>query len=1033
MTDLERAPAAPRAFDLVADVLCALTTGGALDGQLQGCAEAIVKHLDAAFARIWTLDEGDDTLVLRASAGMYTHLDGGHGRIRVGEFKIGRIAADVAPHLTNDVPNDPRISDPAWAVREGMQSFAGYPLSVDGRVVGVAALFARQPLRGAVLDALASVADSIALAVDRAQHEVAVRQSEDRFRLLVEGAGEFVTFRYEFTPQPRLVRLSSAATWLEGFSIDEILADPRVVHELVHPEDLHLIESVARGESVVIRWRKPADGSTLWVQYHSVVTRDDHGKVVAVDGIAYDVTDRRAAELSREESERRFRALIEHASDIIAVLDAEGRVLFSSPAGSRVLGYPSDYRAGENVFSLVHPDDVERVAAQFLDGISRPGPGDPIEFRMRHADGTWRFVEAIGNNLLDDPLVGGVVIVTRDISERKRADQQLADQARILEMVASGAPLIETLEALVRSTEERLPGALCSVLLLDDDGVTLRAAAAPSLRGDYVAAVDGVASGPLVGSCGTAVHRREPVVVSDIANDELWADFRDLALSHDLRACWSVPILGSEGHAVLGTFAIYHREVRSPSDEDWGALNVAKHLAKIAIERTRAEQRLAFQAAHDALTGLANRALFLDRVTVALERTRRDPGAVAVLLLDLDRFKVVNDSMGHSVGDVLLVAVAERLRGVVRPGDTVARLGGDEFTMLCESLNGEIDAVAIADRIMAALEEPFEAHGSEFFVTASIGIAVATGEDQTAESLIRDADTAMYRAKAAGKNRWELYDDDLRRKAAERLGFETALRHAIATEGFELHHQPEVRLSTGEVVGSEVLLRWHDPERGAVGPDEFITLCEETGLIVPIGRWVLTESCSRATRWAADPVLATALPLSVNLSARQLFGDDIIRLVAHVLGETGCDASLLRVEITETVLMEDLDRATRLLRRLKDLGVELWLDDFGIGYSSLAYLRHFPFDGIKIDRTFVAGLGEVRNDSRVLAGIIRLAQTIGLPVVAEGVELIEQVHALSALGCDTAQGHYFAAAMTETDLEATLRSWDPEAALRADR
>ena len=1025
MTELERAPSTSRGhFDLVADVLCALTAGGDLHERLQGCAEAIVARLDVAFARIWTLDDGDDRLMLRASAGLYTHLDGDHSRIRVGEYKIGRIAQEARPHLTNDVPNDPRISDPEWARREGMVAFAGYPLAVGGRVVGVAGMFARRHLGDDVVDALESVVDSIALAVDRAQHEDALRRSDTRFRLLVEGSRDFATFRYRLRPNPGLEYMSAGAYAMTGYTRDDVRGNPDLPASVVHPEDRHLMARVAAGEPAVIRWRHK-EGGIVWTQYRSVVIRDDDGKAVAVEGIVHDITARRTAEIAREESERRFRALIENASDIITVLEPDGTVRFSSLAASRVLGYGRRFNIGGDVFGLVHPDDVERVRTQFIAGLEVPGPGEPIEFRMAHADGSWRFVEAIGNNLLDDPVVRGVVVNTRDVTERKRAEQQLADQARILEMVASGADLHVILDALVRVTEERLPNSRCSVLLLDDDGVTLRVAAAPSLPESYVAAIDGAGSGPVAGSCGTAVHRREPVAVTDIATDDLWRDYRALALSHGLRSCWSVPVLGSGEGPVLGTFAIYHDGPRSPRPEDWDALRAAVHLAKITIERSRAQARLAYQAAHDPLTGLTNRTLFLDRATVALDRLRRDPGAVAVLLLDLDRFKLVNDSMGHSIGDLLLVAVADRLRQVVRPGDTVARLGGDEFTMLCEALNGEIDAVAIADRISQALEVPFVVEGYDFYMTASIGIAVATNGEHTAEALVRDADVAMYRAKSSGKNRWELYDDDLRRRAAGRLVVERSLRQAIERGQFELLYQPLIALSTGAPSGSEALLRWRDPSRGVVGPDDFIGLCEETGLIAPIGRWVIAEACARARTWIDDPVMRSALPLAVNLSAGQILRDDIVRLVSQTLRETRCPPGVLRLEITETVLMEDVQRANAILRRLKDLGVGLWMDDFGTGYSSLAYLRSFPFDGVKVDRSFIAGLGRVREDSRVVAGIVRLAHTIGLPVVAEGVEGAEQLSSLRALGCDVGQGHYFAPAVSEDDLRAILAGWEP--------
>jgi diguanylate cyclase (GGDEF)-like protein len=427
---------------------------------------------------------------------------------------------------------------------------------------------------------------------------------------------------------------------------------------------------------------------------------------------------------------------------------------------------------------------------------------------------------------------------------------------------------------------------------------------------------------------------------------------------------------------------------------------------RYAIERKRAEVALAHQALHDPLTGLPNRALFLDRLEQALARAQRSSVGIAVLFLDLDRFKVVNDSLGHEAGDRLLTDLANRLRDVVRPADTVARFGGDEFTILCD-VRGERDAVLIAERVAAAIEAPFTLNDNEAFLTASLGIALTTGrEDARAEALIRDADAAMYRAKERGRSRYELFDLALRTRAVDRLEIENALHRALDRGEFRVFYQPAIDLRTGELMGVESLVRWQHPTRGLVGPDQFIALTEETGLIVALGSWVLREACRRWTHWEES---GTATPrMSVNLSTRQLAQPDLVDVVADVLGETGMDPARLSLEITESTVLEDTESALNTLEALKRQGVRISLDDFGTGYASLALLKRLPVDELKIDRSFVMGLGRDPQDSAIVSTVVGLTEALGLVAIAEGVETPAQAEELRRIGCRFAQGFYFA-------------------------
>jgi diguanylate cyclase (GGDEF)-like protein/PAS domain S-box-containing protein len=432
-------------------------------------------------------------------------------------------------------------------------------------------------------------------------------------------------------------------------------------------------------------------------------------------------------------------------------------------------------------------------------------------------------------------------------------------------------------------------------------------------------------------------------------------------------------------------------------------------VARDISERKDFEAQLREQATHDELTGLPNRTLLTDRLRMALARGRRTSTGVAVLFCDLDHFKVVNDSLGHAVGDELLIETARRLTRALRPGDTVARFGGDEFVVLCEDLTEKDDALLVAERVRDSVDERYEIGDAEIFMTVSTGIAYT--DDPTADPghLIRDADAAMYQAKGGGRDRAAMFDHAMREAAVHRMATENALHRALDRHELRIHYQPEIDLTTGSIVGVEALLRWEHPQRGLLGPDEFIRVTEETGLIVPIGRWVVEQACRQVQHWQAEyPVAADDLFVSVNLSARQLGHRTLTTEVAAVLDDIGLDPHRLHLEITESVLMDDVERAGERLHQLHDLGVCLIVDDFGTGYSSLSYLSRFPVDLLKVDRSFVRGLGLDPTDTAIVRAVITLAHNLGLRAVGEGVERGEHLEALRTLDCDLAQGFLLA-------------------------
>jgi diguanylate cyclase (GGDEF)-like protein len=440
-----------------------------------------------------------------------------------------------------------------------------------------------------------------------------------------------------------------------------------------------------------------------------------------------------------------------------------------------------------------------------------------------------------------------------------------------------------------------------------------------------------------------------------------------------------------------------------PLLDDDGAIKGGFGVSTDVTQRRRAELDLAHQAVHDPLTGLPNRVLFLDRLAVAVRRGLRGNATTAVLFLDLDRFKLVNDSHGHGVGDEVLVKAAERLQSLVRPADTIARFGGDEFVVLCEDLVGELEAVGIAERIVDGLRDPISAHGVEVFLSTSVGIALASGGDQTPDDLIRDADVAMYRAKDGGRARWELFDAHMLDRAVQQLAIRNGLHGAVERGDLRLHYQPVIRLGDGAMRGAEALVRWQHPDFGLMAPHQFLPVAEDAGLMRELGAWILTEACRQVTRW--NTLVRPALMVSVNLSVRQVLDPRLVDDVRRVLAETATEADHLCLEVSEGALLDDGDRVLGALHQLADLGVHLAIDDFGAGQSALGYLRLLPVHILKMDRALAEGLQDPRGVA-VVRSVIGMAQSLGFQVVAEGVETAGQAEQLADLGCDLAQGFF---------------------------
>jgi diguanylate cyclase (GGDEF)-like protein/PAS domain S-box-containing protein len=734
-----------------------------------------------------------------------------------------------------------------------------------------------------------------------------------------------------------------------------------------------------------------------------------------------DITELEAGRTVAKERES-LQALIDKVPDKLWVKDADGRFAIANRATASEYGLPGPAALiGKTDFDLY----AHELAQQFFEieqRIIRSGhAAADMDECIVDASGQTRWLSTTKVPLLDDRNeAAGLLGISRDITDRKQADVLRTGQSEILEMIAMSAPLDGVLDRLMRLVESQLTGIFASVLLLDDEGARLRHGAAPSLAESYIKAIDGVPIGPKVGSCGTAAHRRESVIVADIATDPLWEDFRELAAEQGLRSCWSTPIFSHQG-LVLGTFAMYSGAVRVPTENEADLIEVATRIAGIAIERKRAEDRIHFLANHDTLTGLPNRTLLKDRLAQAVLYAERYDRWATVVFIDLDNFKIVNDSLGHNAGDELLKIVAGRMVRCVKATDTVVRLGGDEFVIILFDQTKSVDLVSASlQKIRAAIAEPVCIEGRNLQVTGSIGIANYPKDGEHADALLAHADAAMYRAKEIGRDNFQFYTPELNAKVHEELALQEELRNAIARSEFFLLFQPQVDLRTGNVFAVEALIRWRHPSLGIVAPDKFIPLAEETGLIVTIGDWVLHEACRQNKAWQAAGM--PHMTVCVNVSARQFADKKLVGRVADSLRESGLEARYLELELTESLIMQDVVTGIGTMKELQALGVQLSIDDFGTGYSSLAALKSFPVSRLKIDKSFIADLVSNENDRAVTTAVISLGQKLNLRVIAEGVETEGQLAFLRENNCDEMQGYHFSRPVSAGEIEALIGS-----------
>ena len=812
---------------------------------------------------------------------------------------------------------------------------------------------------------------------------------------------------------------------------------------------------------------------------------------------------RRHADMPAE-SYRWLGSVVENSSEIVSIIDPDGTLKYASPAWQRVLGYDAKAIIGANMLDYVNPDDLPHVLEETEKALSEAGTTtNKAEYRFRHADGSWRWMESMGTYLLDDPEVGGVVVTSREVTERKEAEEALKEAEERYRTLVERIPAVtyvdpvddpdtslytspQIAEMLGYSPEEWQTEKLWPKRIHPEDKERILAADERFEAGGEPFSEEY----RLLAKNGSVVWVREDaVLVSDDKGEPLYFQgvILDITLQKEAEEALReseerlhtladsafeglvitdegvilevnralIEMFGYEasdvvGRSVLEFVAPEHRvEVRqkiaSGSEEPYEILGISKDGTPLALEvrgrayryrghrvrvtalrditeRKKAEKRLEHRAFHDVLTDLPNRQLLLDRLGQALRRTRRRRDhRVAVLLMDLDNFKRVNDSLGHEVGDLLLMLVTERLKRCLRPEDTLGRLGGDEFVVLLEDANGLDEAVRVKERIAEGFKRPFVLAGRELYVAASIGIALGDVHAESPEDILRNADTAMYEAKSEAAFGHRVFDPAMHERVLRRLSLENDLRRAIEQEEFRLFYQPKIQLKEEDSIAEvEALLRWEHPHRGLLLPDEFITLAEESGLIIPLGRWVLKEACRQVKEWQESYPILPPLVTCVNVSAGQLLYPDLLHDVGTALGESDIEARSLVLEITESALVKDMPTSITTVKGLRDLGVRFAVDDFGSEYSSLSYLMRLPVDFVKIDKSFVWGLGVDPKATVIVEAIISLAHSLGLEVVGEGVENTEHLMHLRRMGCDLAQGKYLSEPVPSEEIDRLL-------------
>ena len=808
---------------------------------------------------------------------------------------------------------------------------------------------------------------------------------------------------------------SPSYKWVLGIEPEDVIGQS--IFERLHSENLEeaqtvffqAVESQTRPGPLEFRYLH-ADGHYLWMECVCSVFKDERDEFAGAVLSSRDITQRKEMEIALRESEHRYRLLAENASDVIWVRNLNLEMTYISPAVEKLRGFSVEEALGQSIYEILTPDSAKffdefyKDILVMIESLSPEQIEDKhlkLELEMMCKDGSRVWTETRMSFLLDGHgNLNGILGVTRDIAERKQAENELNQlnaelEKRVQERTTELTNEIterERTEKALRESEERYSLAVRGA----NDGLwdwNLKSGEiyfSPRWSSMLGFEECEVKSSPE--EWFERVHPEDLSKLQNAINLHLNGDTSHFECEYRIRhanddylwmLCRGLAVRNADGQA--------YRMAGSQTD---------------ITDRKWVEERLAHDALHDALTGLPNRVLFIDRLRQRLEYAKRHPDELfAVLFMDLDRFKVINDSLGHSVGDTFLASIANHLRVSLRPDDTVSRLGGDEFAILLNRVSDVSDTIRVAERILAQLKSTDMLRAVNRSSTASIGIALYTTDYIDPQELLRDADSAMYRAKALGGGRYQIFDATMYENAVALLQMEADLKRAVENQEWQVYYQPIVSLENGEVVGVEALLRWMHPKRGMILPPDFVTVAEETGLITQIGNYVLHEACAQVKAWREGDY--PKLWIAVNISGRQFQDKNLIKVVEETLHTVGLSGDGLRVEITESVAMKDIVHSINVLNELNKRGVSISLDDFGNGYSSLNYLKQFPLKVLKIDRSFIRNNDNDKNAEAITSAIIFMGQTLNLEVIAEGVETEEQLKFLKSQFCDAAQGFLF--------------------------
>ena len=835
-------------------------------------------------------------------------------------------------------------------------------------------------------------------ATEAQRTQLKLQASEARLKSLSANLPGMI-YRYEHNPTTgyeAFTYLSPGCWQIFGCDPQVILDNAKVAWGAVHTEDMTtLVESIAETTATLSPWQWQGrilhpDGTQKWIQAMANPEQRQDGTIVW-DGLMLDISDRKEADLALQAERDLLNSVMSTSVAAITVLAPDGKIVFANRRAETILGLTLDHLTQRTYNSPEWratdlnggpwPDDQQ----PFYRVLTTGEPVIDIRHAIEWPNGDRRALSINGAPVKDAAgQIISLVFTINDITHQMQAERALRDS-----------------EAQLRLITDNMSDLVC---LHDPDGTYT-----------YVSP-----------SCESILGFTAPELLGQDPYHMFHPEDCDRLRQHSHQRAL-------EGQSIPTTYRIRHREghylwletLTKPIFDAAGQVIGLQTTSRNVSEKVAIQSQLEYDAGHDALTGLPNRALLLQQLDANLALARQHDRPCAVLFIDLDRFKVINDSLGHHIGDELLVAIAHKLRSITRPGDLASRLSGDEFVVLINDLAEVDQALQVADRLLAELRQPFTLNDRDIFVSASIGIALSSTRHQTGADLLRDADIAMYRAKAGGKGRYALFDPDMHLQVLRDMHLEEALRRAIEHQELVLHYQPIVNLSNGQITGFEVLARWPHPQQGLISPAEFIPIAEETGLIIPLGQWVLQTACDQFSQWRQRFPAVQAMGLSINLSAVQLRDTSVVADITHLLARLALPAACLTLEITESLLIENVDHNLAVLKKLRDHGLKLSIDDFGTGYSSLSYLQRFPFSGLKVDRSFVTHLGTEAEDPSLIKSILALANSLKLDPIAEGVETEKQLEFLQAHGCRYGQGFLFYRPMPADQIETLLTEGAP--------